>query len=285
MEAWENYVMCRMSRRLEPRIGTKLLSQCGVLLENANLASCVRTLAVDFVDGTDRVMKLFVECLTVLPSLHTLEIISMRKHGCAQSFATALEGAKLQLQLRQVRTLVLPPIAHWLLRYCPSVEDLTCCAAKPHEAFVGSLVLGRLNRLAKFAVLCPGDTDIWPKMAEACPGIRELSITNGTASKGKSSLYALKQFISAFGNLSTIRLIYYLSQNETVVRVLAGSYRNCMSWGSEYLWNEVKNMAISQLKESSWAGGPKKLKTVVVFPAPWIGAILEPDSVVEEIIV
>lgn len=41
-EAWENYVMCRMSRRLEPRIGTKLSSQCGVLLGNAHLAACVR---------------------------------------------------------------------------------------------------------------------------------------------------------------------------------------------------------------------------------------------------
>lgn len=117
---------------------------------------------VDFVDGTDGVMKLFAECLTVLPNLHTLEIVSMRKDESVQSFAIALERAKLQLQLRQVRTLVLPPSAHWLLRYCPNVEDLTCCATKPDEAFVGSLVAGRLHHLTKFAVLCPGDTDIWP---------------------------------------------------------------------------------------------------------------------------
>lgn len=58
-----------------------------------------------------------------------------------------------------------------------------------------------------------------------------------------------------------------------------------MTWGSEYLWNRVKDMAISQLKESSWAGGPKRLKTVVVFPASWAGAVLEPDLVVEEIMV
>ena len=58
-----------------------------------------------------------------------------------------------------------------------------------------------------------------------------------------------------------------------------------MSWGSEYLWNGVKDIAINQLKESCWAGGPKRLKTVVVFPAPWAGAVLEPGTVVEEIIV
>ena len=79
--------------------------------------------------------------------------------------------------------------------------------------------------------------------------------------------------------------MYHLSQNETVVRMLAGSYRNCMTWGSEYLWKRVKDTAISQLKESSWAGGPKKLKTIVVFPALRAGAVLEPDSVVEEIVV
>ena len=118
---------------------------------------------VDFVDGTERVMKLFVECLTVLPNLHTLEIVSMRKDENVQCFAAALETAKPRLQLRQVRTLVLPPVAHWLLRYCPNVEDLTCCCATtPDEAFVGSLVVGRLNLLTKFAVSCPGDTDIWP---------------------------------------------------------------------------------------------------------------------------
>ena len=146
---------------------------------------------VDFVDGADGVMRLFVECLAVLPNLHTLEIVSMRKDESVQSFAIALERAKLQLQ---VRTLVLPPSAHWLLRYCPNVEDLRCCATKPDEAFVGSLVAGRLDRLTKFAVLCPGDTDIWPsrdlfrfsldwtqgrfsvEMAEAYPGIHELSI-------------------------------------------------------------------------------------------------------------
>ena len=58
-----------------------------------------------------------------------------------------------------------------------------------------------------------------------------------------------------------------------------------MSWGSEYLWKMVKDTAISQLKQSSWTGGPRKLKTVVVFPVPRAGAVLEPDSAVEEIVV
>ena len=42
MEAWENYIMCRMSWSVGYRTGAKFLSQCGVLLDNPNLAAYVR---------------------------------------------------------------------------------------------------------------------------------------------------------------------------------------------------------------------------------------------------
>ena len=115
---------------------------------------------VDFVGGTYKVAKLFVECLTTLPNLHTLEIVSMSEGRIVQSLATALE--KRKRKLRQVRTLVLPPAAHWLLRYCPNVDDLTCCAAKPDERFVESLVVGGLKHMTRFSVFYPEEKDIWP---------------------------------------------------------------------------------------------------------------------------
>ena len=180
-EAWENYIMCKTSWGHEYQIGTKLVSQCGVLLGDPSLAACVRyalclwiwniqtpaltdqrTLVVDFVDKTEKTTKLFVECLAALSNLHTLEIISMEGEGKVQSFVTALEELQLQLQLQKVRTLVLPPKAHRLLEYCPNVEDLTCCAAEPDEAFAESLVEGGLNRVTKFSLVYPGDIDIWP---------------------------------------------------------------------------------------------------------------------------
>lgn len=49
---------------------------------------------------------------------------------------------------------------------------------------------------------------------------------------------------------------------------------------SEVVWNALKGVAISQL-EGSCTGGPKKLKTVVL----WAGDNLEPKMVEEEITV
>ena len=128
-----------------------------------------RILVVDFVGGTYKVAKLFVECITTLPNLHTLEIVSMSGGRIVQSLATALEKRKQEIQ--QVRTLVLPPAAHWLLRYCPNVEDLTCCDAKPDERFVESLVVGGLNRITRFSVLYPEGRDIWSSRSTSFPSL------------------------------------------------------------------------------------------------------------------
>lgn len=73
-----------------------------------------------------------------------------------------------------------------------------------------------------------------------------------------------KQCISAFENLSTIRLIY------------------CPDFPTPDLtWDELKNAAIGQLKDSS-AESPKKLKTVVLIPGPWTWANSEPESMAAE---
>jgi hypothetical protein len=98
MEAWKDYIMCRVNWRGEPQMGTKLLSRRQVLLGNPHLAAFVRcgsplaypvslgtgsdrseqrTLVVDLADGTNGATKLFVKCLTASPNLRTLDIVSM----------------------------------------------------------------------------------------------------------------------------------------------------------------------------------------------------------------
>ena len=84
----------------------------------------------------------------------------------------------------------------------------------------------------------------------------------------------LKQYISAFENLSTIQLTYHLSRGDVP------GYPSRRSGAQELTWNDLKGTAISQL-ESSRADGPKKLKTVVL----WARNELELEVVVEEIAV
>jgi len=116
--------------------------------------------------SSDRVKILFVECLAALPNLHTLEITSMSGRY-VQAFVTALENRKLRIRLQQIRTLILPAEVHRLLRYCPNVEDLTCCATMPDEAFVESLAVGGLDHIRKLSVFPSGKRgtrssgDIW----------------------------------------------------------------------------------------------------------------------------
>jgi hypothetical protein len=106
-------------------------------------------------DGTDAIFEIFVRCLTVLPNLHTLEVISTGTHY-SEPLRNALDG----VQLPQIKTLILPSMVHCLLRHCPNVDDLTCTPFRPNEDFIQSLIVGQ-QKLRRFAVLFPGNAIAW----------------------------------------------------------------------------------------------------------------------------
>ena len=60
----------------------------------------------------------FVECLESLPNLHTLEIGLVGTSPRTMLLRKALRRVKLP----QIKTLILPPAAHPLLKHCPDVE-------------------------------------------------------------------------------------------------------------------------------------------------------------------
>jgi hypothetical protein len=138
-------------------------------------------------DGTETILDTFVKCLAVLPNLHTLEVISMGTH-----YSQPLHDALIGVEFPQIRTLVLPSMAHCLLRHCPNVDDLTCTPFRPDQEFVESLAKGQ-QRLRRFAVLFPGNATAWTgrdapiipsagltnyssELARVCPDISELSM-------------------------------------------------------------------------------------------------------------
>lgn len=92
----------------------------------------------------------FVRCLESLPNLHTLEI----GQG-DNSIATPLENAVKRIQLPQIKTLILPPTAHPLLRPCHNVEDVVWVIRDntiSSDEFLESLASNRDSKVKRLAI-------------------------------------------------------------------------------------------------------------------------------------
>lgn len=117
-------------------------------------------------DGTETILETFVRCLAVLPNLHTLEVTSVESDYL---FYNTMNGTKLP----QIRTLILPSMAHHLLRHCPNVEDFTCTNFRPDEELAKSLAKGQ-RKLKTLAVLFSGDSITWK--SEECSPCSEYTV-------------------------------------------------------------------------------------------------------------
>ena len=91
-----------------------------------------------------------VKCLQSLPNLHTLKIGRVDNANMTP-LKKALKGVKLP----QIKTLIIPPTAHPLVRHCCAVEDVVCAVwdqnASP-DRFIKSLVSNRNSRVKRLAV-------------------------------------------------------------------------------------------------------------------------------------
>lgn len=81
----------------------------------------------------DIILPAFASCLQSLPNLHTLELCHVH-----QEMTTKLKKAFEGVMIPSIRTVVLPTIAHHILRSCPNVEDITCTVGD------GSQLLGTI---------------------------------------------------------------------------------------------------------------------------------------------
>ena len=94
-------------------------------------------------------LRFFVQCLKFLPNLHTLEICGGNVLG------TSLKEALERVKLPQIKTLILPPNAHPILRHCRNVEDVVYMVRDrtwPSNEFLESLVSNQNSKIKRLAI-------------------------------------------------------------------------------------------------------------------------------------
>ena len=92
---------------------------------------------------------LFVKCLESLKNLHTLEM------GPVGAIAIRLKDALKGVKLPQIKTLILPPAAHPLLRHCRNVEDVVCVIERKFvhpDEFLKSLASNQDSKVKQLAI-------------------------------------------------------------------------------------------------------------------------------------
>jgi hypothetical protein len=97
-------------------------------------------------------IPLFVECLESLPNLHTLEI-----PRADMALTRPLEEALKRIELPQIKTLIIPPAIHFLLRRCYGVEDLVCVVGHvntniPSDRILSSFASNRDSKVKRLAI-------------------------------------------------------------------------------------------------------------------------------------
>jgi hypothetical protein len=97
-------------------------------------------------------VPLFVKFLESLPNLHTLEIPRANVH-----VTVPLEKALKRIELPQIKTLIMHPATHPLLRHCHGVEDFVCVVRNmdtdiPSDRILSSLASNRDSKVERLAI-------------------------------------------------------------------------------------------------------------------------------------
>jgi len=104
----------------------------------------------------------FIKCLESLPNLHTLEIGQEDGYLAPLLKKNTLKFKPKGVKLPQIKTLILPPTVHPLLKYCPNLEHVDWVVgdrAIPSDEFLGSLASIRDSKLKRLTIplVLPGN--------------------------------------------------------------------------------------------------------------------------------
>jgi len=169
---WEKVEACVAPERAAWYIslGNALESKCHILLKNPPLAMHVRVMSVTITRyRMDIILPAFASCLRSLPNLHTLELCHVH-----QEMTTKLKKAFEGVMISSIRTVVLPTIAHHILRSCPNVEDVTCAVGDGSQ-IVGTIA-SKCPRVERISGTYPSPAML-KRLAKKNPNMREVSFS------------------------------------------------------------------------------------------------------------
>ncbi|KAJ7457932.1 hypothetical protein B0H11DRAFT_2243143 [Mycena galericulata] len=192
---WEHVEACfepKDSAAWYARVANVLFDRCTGLMqrENRSLVRHVRVFSVSLSwHRIGVVMPLFAQCLESLPNLDTLHILHLKSKG-----EKAVTAAFEDIELPNVRTIILPCSAYAILAACPNVRDVSC-NEEIYTILFDTLIecCPKVERIQGFGI----PTSKLKKLFKGLPKLREIAIST---SMDISALSVLKR-------LSVIELI------------------------------------------------------------------------------
>ena len=113
-----------------------------------------RIVNVHIVKGSEgEVLSIFAQCLQSLPNVHTLQI-----SGVLGQAATAIKTAFKNRRFLQIRTIILPNLAHHILSSCPQAKNITYIGYQ--EDYVFNTMSKKCKQVEALDIMARGNNSI-----------------------------------------------------------------------------------------------------------------------------
>jgi len=172
---WQHVEACvvvSIRARWYNEVTKALRSRCKVLARSPQICSLVQTFTVSLTHPAEKgVISAFAECLAFLPNLHTLNVI----HASSASITSnALKKVFKNKQYPQIRTMMLPDAAHFIVQCCSGVREIRC--GKGSGARILAAIKDHCPHVDTLRNI-QGDEETLKALVEAAPNLRELQIS------------------------------------------------------------------------------------------------------------
>ncbi|KAK0186858.1 hypothetical protein F5146DRAFT_962288 [Armillaria mellea] len=207
----------------EKEVATELVRQFEVVtVRDPTLAVYVNTISVTLSRfSADTVYLEFARCLTLLPNLHTLQILGI---GSFKDLREAFH----QRVFKSVKTLVFPPNGYIVLPCCPEVRKVVCTTSEELTSGGVQTMIRYCEQIESLDICFVGDGQLLKTMAQKMKAIRDLRTINLCSSR--MTMVDLEH-LSCWKNLRTV----YLQIPKYAVRELPKALHDMVNYVRDVL--------------------------------------------------